>query len=297
MRSAELFERITRQVADAIETGAGDYCMPWHRWGQALTLPINAISMKPYRGLNILILWAAADASGYSQGRWATYRQWAAAGAQVRKGEKGTPVLFWKPSPCRPDQDTAEHGTRARFLARTYTSFNADQVDGDLVPDRRARNPGDRIAEAECFFTATDAAVHHGGDRACYVPSVDQIWLPRFEQFRDALSYYSVLGHETVHWSGAKHRLDRDLGGRFGTDAYAMEELVAELGSAFIAAYLGLTTEPRRDHAAYISSWLRVLRSDSRAILTASARAQDAVDYIIALGRAPGEVHGRTDVS
>jgi antirestriction protein ArdC len=284
MRSNELFERVTRQIADAIAAGAEGFRMPWQRWGEALALPINATSGRPYRGFNVLMLWGAAEASGFSSGRWATYRQWAAAGAQVRKGEKGTPVLFWKTNSESFDANEADEvEARPRFLARVYTVFNADQVDGDPGPRRALRDVGDSIEEVERFFAATGAEVRHGGDRACYVSGVDQIWLPRFEQFNDAQSYYSVLGHETVHWTGAKHRLDRNLSGRFGTDAYAIEELVAELGSAFIAAHLGLTTEPRRDHAAYIGSWLRVLRDDPRAIVAASSKAQEAVDYIVAL--------------
>jgi antirestriction protein ArdC len=256
--------------------------MPWTRWGEALASPINAVSGKPYRGINVLMLWAAAEASGYSSGRWGTYRQWASRGARVRKGEKSTPILYWQSNPRRPVEEELE-ARAPRFLAKVYNAFNADQVDGDTSPLDVAIEPQDRVANAEDFFHRTKADVRHGGDRACYVPGLDQIWLPKFEQFRDALSYYATLAHETVHWSGAKHRLDRNLSGRFGTDAYAMEELVAELGSAFIAAHLGLASEPRLDHAAYISSWLRVLRGDARAIVAACARAQEAVDYIIAM--------------
>jgi antirestriction protein ArdC len=163
--------------------------------------------------------------------------------------------------------------------------FNADQVESDQQQAKEDQPYSDRIEEAERFSNATKAEVRHCGDRACYVPSVDQIWLPRFEQFRDALSHYSVLDHETVHWCGAKHRLNRDLSGRFGTDAYAVEGLIAELGSAFIAAHLKISVEPRPDHAAYVSSWLHVLRGDPTALLTAAVKAQQAMDYIIGLAQ------------
>ena len=281
MRSTDLFEKITRQIADAIEAGAGEFRMPWHRWGEALASPINAVSGKPYRGINVLMLWAAAEASGYSSGRWATYRQWAAAGAQVHKGQKATPVIFWKSNPRSHDndEDSEEGANGPRFLARVYSLFNSDQVDGAPSPAARRAQADERVVTAEAFFGATNANVRHGGDVACYVGATDEIRMPLFEQFRDAQSYYSTLGHETVHWTGAKHRLNRDLSGRFGTDAYAFEELIAELGSAFIAAHLRLAAEPRADHAAYISSWLRVLRRDPRALLTAAAKAQEAVDY------------------
>ena len=141
-------------------------------------------------------------------------------------------------------------------------------------------NRNERIAAAEAFFDAAGASLEHGGDRAFYRPSEDKICMPKFEQFIDPASYYSVLGHEHVHWTGATHRLNRDLEGRFGTDSYAIEELIAELGSAFLAARLGISVEPRPDHASYIASWLRVLRNDARAVLTASSKAQEAVDYL-----------------
>jgi antirestriction protein ArdC len=293
MRTNDLFERVTRQICAAIEAGANDFSMPWHRWGDATGSPINAISSRPYRGVNTILLWAAAELSGFSSGRWATYRQWAGAGAQVRKGEKATAVLFWKTA-ANDDHDTSEteddRNSGARFIARVYSVFNADQVEGAHETQRSpVLTEADRISTAESFICATGANIRHGGDRACYVPSVDQIWLPKFEQFRDAASYYSTLAHECVHWTGAERRLNRDLSGRFGGDAYAMEELVAELGSAFVAAHIGLSIEPRGDHAAYISSWLRVLRGDSRAILTAAGRAQEAADFLIACSAAQAE--------
>jgi antirestriction protein ArdC len=287
MRTTELFERITDRIVEAIEAGTETFKMPWHRWGEATAQPVNAFSGRPYRGINTLWLWATAELAGHSSGRWATFRQWESAGATVQKGAKGCPILFWKTAANEPrgeegeDSDEAEGG-RARFLARIYNVFNSEQVTGaKSAPPRPILSTAERVAAAEDFIAATGAQIRHGGDRACYVANIDQIWLPRFEQFRDRESYYSVAAHEAVHWTGAKHRLDRDLSCRFGTDAYAIEELVAELGAAFVAAHLGLSIEPRSDHAAYIASWLRVLRGDPRAILTASAKAQEAVDYLI----------------
>jgi antirestriction protein ArdC len=286
MRTTELFERVTRQIATAIEQGAGEYQMPWHRWGEALSSPMNAATGKAYRGINTLMLWASAEAEGYSSGQWATYRQWAAAGAQVRKGQKSTAVLFWKTATGATETQTDDEdpGSSApKFLARVYSVFNADQVDRPAHAEAKALPMEQRMLFAESFFDAIQADVRHGGDRACYVPGCDEIWMPRFGQFRDAQSYYSVLAHETVHWTGAKRRLKRDLSGRFGSHAYAAEELVAELGAAFVAAHLKLAVEPRRDHAAYLSSWLRLLRDDRRALLTAASKAQQAVDYLVTL--------------
>lgn len=285
MRTSDLFERITRQIVMAIDAGAGEFIMPWHRWGEATGAPINAISRRPYRGINTLLLWAAAELDGHSSGRWATYRQWAAAGAQVRKGEKATAIVFWKTAANDADEhDRAEKegSSPLKWVGRVYHVFNANQVDGDRHAAAGASPPEhERITAAEAFFAACKAKIEHGGDRAFYMPSRDRIQMPRFEQFRDPASYYSVLGHEHVHWTGAKHRLDRDLQNRFGTDAYAIEELIAELGSAFLAGHLGIAVEPRPDHAAYLASWLRVLRNDTRAVVTAAARAQQAVDFLV----------------
>lgn len=287
MRATDLYERITRHIISEVEAGAGSFSMPWHRWGESTGSPVNAITSRQYRGINVLLLWAAAKLNGYSQGQWATFRQWSEAGAQVRKGEKATPVLLWKPTPRDDDDDGT---TGPRVVARTFNLFNADQVDGTVPLPSKCLSGAERIAAAETFFESCGAVVEYGGGRAFYAPGNDSICMPKLGQFRDAASFYSVLGHEHVHWTGAEHRLGRDLKGRFGSDIYAVEELIAELGSAFLCAHLGLSGEPRTDHASYLASWLRVLRSDARAILTASSRAQGAVDYLCALaGGGAGE--------
>lgn len=287
-----LFERITAQIIAAIESGPGSYEMPWQRWGRALGQPINAFTGRPYRGINVLQLWFAAELEDYPIGRWATLRQWSQAGGKVRKSERATPVIFWKSTTAaEKDGDEREHGPR--LLGRCYHLFNEAQVENVHSREHASRlSPDQRIAAAESFIAATGADIRHGGDCAFYSPASDQICLPCFEQFRDPFSYYAVAGHELVHWSGAKHRLDRQLGARFGAHSYAAEELVAEIGAAFIAARLGLTLEPREDHASYVGSWLQVLRNDPRAILTAAAKAQEAVDYLVSLpdqGRHDGD--------
>ena len=301
MRSNDLFQRITRQIADAIAAGAPSFEMPWHKWGEG-TQPINTISGRPYRGVNTILLWAAAEQAGYSSGRWATFRQWSEAGAQVRKGEKSTFILFWKTA-ANDDSGSDEsddHSTdaRPRFIARAYAVFNEHQVDGaEPAALRPTLSHDERIAAAEDFIAATGAQIRHGGDRAYYAPGSDQVWLPQFEQFKTTDAYYSVALHELTHWSGAKSRLNRDLKNRFGSEAYAAEELVAELGSAFLAAHLGITLEPRPDHAAYIASWLKILDNDSRAILTASSKAQEAADYLIGLSAAAAAEEASPDRS
>jgi antirestriction protein ArdC len=280
-----LYETITQQVVEAIEAGAGAYKMPWHARGADISSPRNAITGRAYRGLNVITLWMTAEAKAWQAGQWATYQQWHEAGAQVRKGEKATTVFFWKQieqqgaAELDSEEDNAER--HKRFFAKAFSVFNADQVDGFTPVSVPELPEKDREIGAEAFFAALGANIRHGGDRAFYTPGLDYVQIPAFEQFKTAAAYYGVLAHECTHWSGAKHRLARDLSGRFGSDCYAMEELVAELGAAFVSGHLALPVEPRRDHAPYIASWLKVLKQDSRAIFTAASKAQAAADYLI----------------
>jgi antirestriction protein ArdC len=165
-------------------------------------------------------------------------------------------------------------------MARDYWVFNAAQVDGYTETKEPTVTREERIESAERFFCNVGIEVKPGGNRAFYRPESDSVHMPAFDAFKEPLFYYSVLSHEATHWSGATHRLNRDLSGRFGTESYAVEELVAELGAAFLCAELGLPTDPRQDHAPYIASWLKVLKNDRRAIFTAAAKAQEAADWM-----------------
>lgn len=260
--------------------------MPWHTSGRFAFSPINVASKKPYRGINTVCLWAAAQAKGYERGEWATYQQWQDRGAQVRKGEKATLVVFWKfahDSGESQDDGAETPAGRSRLLfTRGYSVFNAAQVDG-YTPNAGADvSMPERIAQAEAFFTGIGADVRHGGNQAFYSPASDHIQMPPFQAFAENIFYYSVLAHEHTHFTATAARCDRQLGKRFGDNAYAAEELIAELGAAFTCAHLGLSTEPREDHAQYLASWLKVLKADSRAIFTAASKAQQATDWLIA---------------
>lgn len=287
--ASDIYQTVTDKIVAMIESGAAKYQMPWH--GSDLGMPRNPLSGTKYRGINIPMLWA----SGFQSNMFATYKQWSAAGAQVRKGEKSTVVFFWKkfaPGEAR-EPDASEGGeggeagpTRARFMARAYNVFALEQVDNfDLAPKQvqGTLTDADRIANADAFFAKVGARVIHEGNRAFYSPQHDFIQLPPFAQFLDGARYYSTRGHETIHWTKQPHRCDRDFAKRFGDKAYAFEELVAELGAAFLCAELGIDNEPREDHAAYIASWLAALKNDKRAIFTAGSRAQAAVDYLGAI--------------
>lgn len=282
---ADVYTRVTDQIIKAIEAGAGEFKMPWHSNPVASGIPINAATGKAYRGANVIALWAQAEDKGYPEGTWATFRQWSELGHSVRRGEKATLGIFWKPLDIDDaDQAKDESGESdedsVRWIARGFSVFNAAQVEGYEPPPRPVRPDHERIAHAEAFISALGADIRHGGNRAFYRPSTDHIQMPHFDAFHNPIAYYSTLAHEAGHWTGHTSRLNRDLQGRFGSEKYAAEELVAELSAAFIAADLGLAPEPKQENAAYIQSWLKILKADSRAIFTASSHAQRAADYL-----------------
>ncbi len=278
----DVYSRVTSQIVNAIEQGVNNWRMPWHTSGKFAFSPINVTSKKPYRGINTVCLWAAAQAKGYERGEWGTYQQWQERGAQVRKGEKATLVVFWKfaNNAAETDDDTPKSGSRLLFT-RGYSVFNSGQVDG-YTPQADVDTPIEqRIESAEQFFSRINARVVHLGNRAFYSPDSDTITLPPFAAFFTPMDYYSTRAHESEHWTAKADRCNRELGKRFGDNAYSVEELIAELTAAFTLAHLGLSSEPRPDHAQYIASWLRVLKADKRAIFTASSKAQQAADYLV----------------
>ena len=283
----DVYQQITDLIIAALEEGATSFQLPWHRLGPAAGRPTNIKSGKPYRGVNVLALWVASLNQDFSTGIWGTYKQWHDAGAQVRRGEKASLVVFYKEFEREEkDEDTGEVGRRKSLFARASWVFNADQVDGWEPQVPPVTNPVTRDGRAEAFISATSADIRHGGQRAFYRPATDHIQMPERRLFTGTPTssateaYYGTLLHELTHWTGAKTRCARDLTGRFGSQAYAMEELVAELGSAFLSADLGITPVPRPDHAGYIASWLKVLKEDKRAIFTAASKAAQAADHL-----------------
>lgn len=294
----DLHERITQQIIQAIEAGAGDYQMPWNRVGSNASLPQNPVGKYQYHGINVLSLWASQQLKTFTSGQWATYRQWQSIGAQVRKGETGSSTVFYQPiiagdqsNSANDSEESASRLGSRPFILKMATVFNADQVDG-FHPENVTLPTAQRHELAERVIKESGARILWGGDKACYLPTRDEIHLPSPEAFASTEAYYGVAFHELIHWTGHSSRCDRDLSGRFGSSAYAMEELVAELGAAFVAAKVGLSEEPRMSHAQYINSWLDVLRRDKKAIFVAAARANEAslvlaVDHL-SNGRSPG---------
>ena len=286
---ADIYERITNQIIAALETCATDgntWKRPWHSPDMANVIPKNAKTGTQYRGVNVLALWATAQERGYLNGLWATFRQWQELGAQVRKGEKSCPVVFWGTVEKKSKAESKEHsdagddmsGRDTALFAKTYHVFNVSQVNGyeEIQPEPLAE---DRIDNAEQFFSFVGVKIREAA-KAFYVPSEDIVYMPPFAAFFSKEGYYGTLAHEVTHWTGHQSRLHRDMSGRFGDEGYAMEELVAELGAAFLCAQLGVSAEPREDHAAYIHCWLKVLKHDKRAVFTAASNAQKAVDYM-----------------
>ena len=284
----DIYRTITDKIVAAVEASPGDPVMPWQRGGFKAVLPRNAVTGNDYRGINILSLWVTALERGYEAALFATYKQWASVGAQVRKGESAAPIVFYRELEIARDgaADGHEGDTETVRMARGYWVFAAEQVDGFTAPDALPPDPIARIAAADAYVDATGARVIVGGSTACYRPATDTIHMPDEARFFDgdgrtrSDAYYSVLGHELVHWSGADVRLKRTLSTRFGDDAYAMEECCAEIGAAFLCARLGIAHEPHPDHARYVHHWVKVMKEDARAVFAAAARAQEAVTYL-----------------
>ena len=282
----DVYSRVTNKIVADLERGNLTWLQPWQSGHQAgpVSRPLRA-GGKAYRGVNVLMLWAAAMEKGYSCPLWLTYKQAAELGGQVRKGEHGSLVVYAdKITKTGTDDNGADVEIKIPFM-KGYTVFNAEQIDSlpghfyaTVAPLNTAIN---RLESVEQFFTSTKATIQHGGNRAFYSPTPDLVQMPEFQTFRDGESYYATLAHEMTHWIRHESRLNRDLGRkRFADAGYAMEELVAEIGAAFLCADLGITPETRDDHAAYIQSWLTVLKDDKRAIFTAASHAQKAADYL-----------------
>jgi antirestriction protein ArdC len=276
----DLYSEVTSRIVAKLEAGT----MPWQQAWKASgsTMPMNAVTERPYSGINVLLFWMSADC-GYARPRYLTFNQAKAAGGNVRKGEHGTKVYFFKQLTVA-DKATGED--KQIPMLREYTVFNVSQCDG--LPDAIAngeyvapRNQDQREADADAFIHAVGADFREGTGVPCYVPSKDFISMPAFEAFKSQTSFYAIAFHELTHWTGAKHRLDRDLSGRFGTAAYAAEELVAELGAAFLNAEFGFDYVDQ--NAAYVEAWIKLLKSDPRAIFTAASKASKAAEYLRSL--------------
>jgi len=289
----QLYQDVTNRIIAEMEQGAVPWTRPWRTQAGTTTgiMPANAATGRAYHGINIPILWDAASTRGYPRNVWLTYKQAEAAGAQVRKGERGTHIVFTKKLAVT-DEVTEE--TRSISMLKAHVVFNVAQVEGLPDPAPTAEVPPEaRHDAAEAFIAATGADIRHGGDIACFVPSRDVINMPPRGAFRSPESYHATVLHELGHWTGLPSRLGRDLTGRFKSKAYAAEELIAEMASAFLCAHLSIEGELR--HAGYLADWLGLLKEDNRAIFTAASKASLAADFLRAFPRRAKE--GRAEAA
>ena len=288
----DIHARITDRIVADLEKGVRPWMQPWrssHAIGR-VTRPLRHNGL-PYSGMNVLLLWSEAIARGFANPMWMTFKQALELGGAVRKGETGSTVVFGSRF-TRTETDAAgEEFDREIPFLKAYAVFNVAQIDGLPAPyygqkSEPVRSPAARIEHADRFFANTCAVIRHGGDRPYFSPTTDHIQMPPFETFVDAASYVATLCHEATHWTSAPHRVNRDLS-RYSKDRSerAREELIAELGSCFLCADLGIAPElePRPDHASYLASWLKVLANDKRAIFSAAAHAQRAVAFLYGL--------------
>lgn len=282
----DLYARVTDAILADLETGVRPWTKPWSAGARdgPVSRPLRACG-RPYSGINVLLLWSEALARGFQAPTWMTFRQALALGAQVRRGARGATVVYASRFRRTIADGRGGEVEQAIPFLKAYTVFNIDEID-DLPETyrplpRSLPDPPARLTHAQAFVAATGAEIRYGGDQAYYAPPSDHVQMPPAAAFPDLVDLYATLAHELTHWTGHPARLNRDVGGRRGGDkAYAREELVAELGAAFLCADLGLELRPRRDHADYIGDWLQVLQNDRRFIFQAAAHAQRACDHL-----------------
>lgn len=280
----DIYTRVTETIVDMLEKGVRPWQKPWTP-GKSSDIPLRSTG-EAYRGINVLMLWISSCEKGYTNPHWITYKQAESLGGHVKKGEKATPVVYWNTTEKETeDAATGETRTDKRWLLREYSVFNVEQCsdlpDKFTVIDVDETTTRQRVAHAKQFFDNTNADIRTGGSKAYFSPSTDHIQMPPLKAFRDAESYESTLAHEMVHWTMTPSRCMREFGSKgFGSPGYATEELVAEIGAAFLCAELKITPTVREDHASYIANWLAALKNDKRLIMTAASHAAKACDFL-----------------
>jgi antirestriction protein ArdC len=284
----DLYARVTNKILADLEKGELTWLKPWQggTMSSRIARPLRSTG-ETYQGINVLLLWTAALEQGFSASTWMTFKQAHDLGAHIKKGEKGSLVVYANTfTKTETNAETGEEEAHSIPFMKGYTVFNVEQIDGlpdrfTTMPAQSPVNSNERDAALDAFFQNSGVTIREGGDLAAYSEALDLIRMPPMQAFKDSENFYATLGHEACHATKHPSRLNRDCGGvKFGDEGYAKEELVAELGAAFLCADLGITPETREDHAAYIASWLTALKNDKRFIFSAAAHAQRAVDYL-----------------
>jgi len=285
-KSMDLKQEITNKIIALMENEESEFRERWRKVITTGGLPYNARTSKYYNGINVLLLNIEKAEKGYVSNAWMTYRQALELGGHVRKGEKGIVGVYFqtitKETELKDDEDVVSYP-----MMKSFVLFNAEQVDGldkeklgiaEKIIEKDSFVP---IEEAEAIIKATGATFSFGHQEAGYIAIRDRILMPEKEAFYSQEMYYLTAFHELVHWTGHESRLNRNFSGRFGGAAYAFEELIAEIGAAFLGAVLGFSEDLMPDHAQYVKSWIQILKNDKSAIFTASNRASKAFDYIL----------------
>jgi len=281
----DLHQQVTDTIIGQLETGTVPWHQPWKGENRLLGLPKNSTTGNKYQGVNILLLWSSAIANDFTTQEWATFKQWSDNKESIRKGEKGSLIVYYDVMKKEVEGEVQE----IPFL-KSSVVFNRCQL-ANYKPEevQPSTDPGktmEHILQVDTFVSNTKAIVEHKGEKACYIPSLDKIWMPEPSAFTGTEtctpteSYYSTLFHELTHWSGHEQRLDREKGKKFGDDAYAKEELTAELGAAFLCAQFEIGILPKGDHANYIGHWLKILKEDKKCIFKAASEASKAVSFL-----------------
>jgi len=287
MTKFDTYQEVTAAIITQLEAGTRPWRCEWQRNGASAFGPMpRRANGDYYRGINVLLLWQAAGDRGFTADRWMTFKQALELGGAVRKGEKSTRIVFFKAlDRTAIDQQTGEEVATKVPMLRTYSVFNVEQIDGlpaEYYPAPFvAANQLERDHQAEAALRSCGATIRESGDKAFYAPGPDLVNMPEFCRFESVGGFLATMAHELCHWTGHKARLDRNMRGRFGSNDYAFEELVAEIGAAFIGARLGIVGEHIDNHAAYLSHWLEVLQGDKRAIFKAASLAQAAADRVL----------------
>lgn len=288
---SDLYQMVTDKIINLIETNKTELKSLWTKKDGSGSLPINFKTKQNYSGINILLLWDSTLTNDFTSNYWLTFKQAQDLGGHVKKGQKGTTLVYYNVMKKELDsiKNPGEKAEVAIPFLKSFTVFNMDQIADIEVPAIEEKTEFDGNLLAEEILKHSQANINEQGNNAFFRRSTDEIYLPARESFISPSHFYSVALHELTHWTGHESRLNREYGKRFGDDTYAFEELVAELGSAFLTSEIGVINQTIPNHAGYIENWLKVLKNDKKAIFTAASQASKAHAFIMNL--LPGHAH------
>lgn len=283
----DIYQEVTDKILEQLKKGVAPWNKPWKSRAGAGGIPLNKTTGKQYNGVNIVLLWSSADEHNFQTNEWGSFKQWADKKEFVKKGEKGTMIVYYDTIE-RPDKNDEDKIKKIPFIKSSYV-FNRSQLQSyDQAKEEKPEEKPlvNRIEAVEMFVKSTGAIIEHGGNVACYIPMLDKIKMPEIHSFVDqkdctaAEAYYSTLFHEETHWTGHASRLNRDIHNKFGNEKYAKEELVAELGASFLGAEFKIEKQPVENHAAYIAGWMKKLKEEPTTFMTAASQASKAVAFL-----------------